>query len=107
MKLTGEDAIKLLLNQNRITFCRQYRFDSVRQFKFDFAIPEYRIAVEYEGGTWTGGGHVRGKVYSSNCEKYNLAAIQGWRVLRYTSDVLATNPGKIIDDIKTLITNDL
>ena len=49
---------------------------------------ELRIALEIEGGTWTGGRHVRGRGYQADCEKYSEAALQGWRVLRATPAML-------------------
>ena len=74
----------------------EYKFDAKRRFKFDFAIlrmePRAKhIAVEYEGlglsqdGNTKKSGHNTPQGYTSNCEKYNLAAIQGWVVLRYTA----------------------
>ena len=43
-------------------------------------------------GTKTNAGHIGGhrspKGYAANCEKYNLAAVQGWRVLRYTESMI-------------------
>lgn len=63
----------------------EYRFDSVRRFRFDLCWPSIRLAVEIEGATWTNGRHTRGKGYEDDCRKYNLATIQGWRVLRFTT----------------------
>ena len=44
------------------------------------------FSVEYEGLVATGkkGGHQTKTHYTNNCTKYNLAAIDGWKVLRYT-----------------------
>src|SRR5260364_426939 len=38
---------------------REYRFDADRRWKFDFAWPDWKIAVECEGGIWTQGRHTR------------------------------------------------
>ncbi|WP_257993592.1 DUF559 domain-containing protein [Cupriavidus pauculus] len=65
---------------------REYRFDPIRMWRFDFAWPARRLAVEVEGGTWTGGRHTRGSGYQADLEKYNAAAAQGWTVLRFTTD---------------------
>ena len=64
---------------------REYRFAPPRRFRFDAAYPDRMIAIEVEGGVWTGGRHVRGSGYSADCEKYSIAAILGWRVLRVTT----------------------
>jgi hypothetical protein len=44
------------------------------------------LAVELEGGVFMkgGGGHQRVKVFLDNCDKYNRAALMGYRVLRFT-----------------------
>ena len=49
-------------------------------------------AVEVEGGTWINGRHNRGKGFAEDCEKYNQAALLGWRVFRLTIDMLENDP---------------
>ncbi len=75
--------------QLRITanlpFVREYRFDKTRRWRFDFALPKQKLAVEIEGGVFSGGRHTRGKGFTADLEKYNAAALQGWCVLRYTA----------------------
>ncbi len=63
----------------------EFAFTTLRLWRFDFAWPERKIAVEIEGGTWSGGRHVRGKGFENDCTKYNSAAILGWTVLRVTT----------------------
>jgi hypothetical protein len=67
---------------------REHRFAPPRRWRFDLAWPSLRLALEIEGGTWTGGRHVRGKGYEDDCEKYNAAALAGWIVLRVTTAML-------------------
>lgn len=62
---------------------REYRFHETRKFRFDFAWIEEKLAVEIEGGIWINGGHNRGVGYSKDMEKYNLATLRGWRILRF------------------------
>ena len=62
----------------------EHRFHPTRLWRFDFAWPEHRVAVEIEGGIWTQGGHTRGRGFRADMEKYNEAALHGWTVLRYT-----------------------
>ena len=64
---------------------REYKFAPKRRFRADFAWPERMVLAEVEGGTWSGGRHVRGKGYESDCEKYSIAAMLGYRVLRFTT----------------------
>ena len=77
---------------------REYRFCPSRRWRFDFAWPDRMIAVELEGGIWTGGRHTRGSGFSRDLEKYNWAALLGWRVLRYTGDMLDSGAGLDILD---------
>ena len=67
---------------------REYRFKPPRRYRADFAFPERKLLVEIEGGVYSNGRHVRGKGYSQDCEKYNLAVIDGWDVLRFTSEMV-------------------
>jgi len=57
---------------------------SVKDWRFDVAIPEYKIAIEFEGGAWSGGRHTRGAGFIGDIAKYNAATVHGWKVLRYT-----------------------
>jgi len=64
----------------------QYRFCGGRRWRFDFAWPALRLAVEVEGGLWIRGRHTHPKGFEADCEKYNTAALFGWRVLRFVPD---------------------
>lgn len=64
----------------------EYRFDAKRKWRFDFAIPEIKAAVEFEGGIFLKkSGHNTAKHYTKDTEKYNTATVQGWRVIRVTA----------------------
>jgi very-short-patch-repair endonuclease len=79
----------------------EHRFHATRRFRFDFAWPALHLAVEVEGGVFTGGRHTRGYGYAADCEKYNLATLDGWRVLRYVPkrDWLPTAVAQITEAI--------
>lgn len=80
----------------------EYRFHARRKWRFDRAWPDQRIAVELEGGTWSGGRHTTGAGYERDCEKYNAATVAGWRVLRVTATMLDRDPAAIIDAVVLL-----
>lgn len=63
---------------------REVRFHPVRRWRFDLAWPDRRVAVEVDGGTWTGGRHTTGPGIESDAAKFSEAAALGWRVLRVT-----------------------
>ncbi len=67
----------------------EYKFHKHRRWAFDFALPRYRVAFEYEGIFYTKGGsgksrHLTPKGFTDDCEKYNWAALMGWKVIRIT-----------------------
>ena len=68
----------------------EYRFADPRRWRFDFAWPAARVAVEFDGGQWVllGGRHNR----DSDREKLNHAAALGWRVLRFSNQQWANDP---------------
>ncbi len=69
---------------------REVRFDQKRRWRFDFAHCLYKLAVEVEGATWVTGRHNTGKGIAADMEKYNAATLKGWRVFRFTSEMVAT-----------------
>ena len=68
---------------------REYRFDPTRKWRADFAWPAQKLLVEVEGGIWTGGRHTRGSGFARDAEKYNAAAMHGWRILRFAGTQVA------------------
>jgi very-short-patch-repair endonuclease len=72
----------------------EYRFHPTRQWRFDFAWPEMKVAVEVEGGQWTNGRHQRGQGYADDCEKYNNAILLGWKVFRFTGDMVKSGAAR-------------
>jgi very-short-patch-repair endonuclease len=70
----------------------EHRFHVERKWRFDFAWPDLKVAVEVEGGIWTGGRHTRGAGFLKDMEKYNHAAAAGWCILRCTPTTLMSGP---------------
>lgn len=69
-----------------LTLYREFPFYPGRKFKFDWAILELKVAIEYEG-IFGGGksGHTTHSGYNKDTFKYNAAAEMGWKVFRYTA----------------------
>ena len=81
---------------------REYRFDEVRRWRFDFAHPVSMVAIEIEGGTYSGGRHTRHEGYTADCEKYNYAQMGGWQVYRLTASMITPEwCERIADAIRT------
>jgi len=77
----------------------EYKFHPTRKWRFDFALPDYKLAIEIDGGAFLpfGGRHGRGMGMVKDCEKYRAAADLGWRVWRFSPKCITT------DFIKTTI----
>jgi very-short-patch-repair endonuclease len=70
----------------------EFEFDKVikRKHRFDWAFPEYRVAVEVDGGQWSkGGGRHAG---DDDREKTNIAASLRWLVFHFSPDQLKRDP---------------
>jgi hypothetical protein len=96
--MTKVDILKILRDISE-GWIYEYRFDTLRKFKFDYANLRLKIAIEMEGGIYTGDGHARTGRYLSDMEKYNKAGIDGWIVLRYAYG----QEKKIAGDVKSAI----
>ncbi len=82
---------------------REHKGIQERRFRFDCANPEMKIAIEIEGGIWMPkGAHNTGMAMSKDMEKYNLAVLEGWKVLRYSPETLKKRPWQIIKDVRLL-----
>ena len=75
-----------VLQSSGLHFVEELQFDQKRKFRFDWAIPELMLAVEYEGIFSEKSGHTTLSGYTKDVQKYNLAIKRGWKVLRYTAD---------------------
>lgn len=67
---------------------REHRFAPPRLWRFDLAWLDSMVAVELEGGVYSGGRHVRGKGFTADCRKYGEATARGWLVLRCTREMV-------------------
>lgn len=78
---------RLVKTQFKVDCVREHRFCE-RMWRFDYAIPSLKIAIEVEGGVWTGGRHTRPQGFIGDMEKYNRATAMGWKVLRFMPERL-------------------
>lgn len=94
----GEETFLLHCRAYRLTPEREYSFSTSRKWRFDFAWPDRKIAVEVEGGTnWGRSRHSKGEGFERDCAKYNRAARDGWVVLRYSTRMVTD--GSAIDEV--------
>ena len=79
----------------------EYKFHPVRRWRFDFAYPDLMLAIEVEGGTWSGGRHTTGSGFEKDCEKYGEAMMLGWNIYRCTGGMVKN--GLAVSTIQKLI----
>ena len=116
--LAGKSKLEMVLCANLEqsplpSFCQQYRFAreivgdgpgirkrlrdaGLQDWVFDLACPEYKVAVEVQGGTYSGGAHVRGKGYENDCKKGNAARLAGWQVYAFTGAMVYSGEALLI-----------
>jgi very-short-patch-repair endonuclease len=76
----------------------EYRFHPDRKWRFDFAWPAFKVAVEVDGGAFTRGRHNTGVGSHNDKDKMNAAAALGWRVLAFDAKHLQ-NPDYVFETI--------
>lgn len=61
---------------------REYPFHPTRGWRFDYAWPAHKVALEVDGAAGSWGRHSRPGGMRADHEKLNTAAVMGWTVLR-------------------------
>ena len=87
-KLQIHSILSQIFGHERVV--TEHKFHPVRRWRFDYAIPEIKLAVEYNGhgGFVQAGGVSRhGSIIGMtlDADKMNAAIGQGWRVLTFTA----------------------
>ena len=93
----GEATFALQCKALKLTPETQFKFCETRRWKSDFAFPAQKLLIEIEGGIWQKSRHTTGTGFTNDCEKYNEAALLGYRVLRFTTDMV--KDGKAIETL--------
>ena len=88
---TASAKTDLFLNYLRQYFpdmdiVKELQLHPVRKWRFDYAFPKLKVAIEIDGAVWKLGRHNRPKGYIADMEKLNTAASMGWLVLRFSTD---------------------
>lgn len=76
----------------------EYAFHPDRNWRFDWAMPSRKIAVEVDGGQWMPGGGRHGT--DGDREKLNEAAALGWLVFRFSPKQLRDDPEKCVRQVE-------
>lgn len=76
----------------------EHAFHEERRWRWDFAWPEHKVALEVHGGLYTRGRHIRPRGMLNDMEKSSEGAIMGWRLIT-VSGVEVSN-GTALDRVK-------
>jgi len=98
-KPEGLQAIERVLRAARIPFVNEHKFSESRKFRFDIAILHLKVGIEYEGLMSAKSRHTTMTGFTNDASKYNLAQLEGWKVLRYT----VLNYKQFVEDLKLLL----
>jgi very-short-patch-repair endonuclease len=80
-----EDTLAFQFQVYGLSPLRQYQFHPKRKYRADFALPEKKLIVEVNGGTWMKkSGHNTGIGIQRDYEKSNCAQMMGYTYLQYT-----------------------
>lgn len=67
----------------------EHRFHGTRNWRFDWVYLDRRIAIEYQGGNYTGrGGHNTVKGLRNDYAKFTEAALLGWTLILIDSETV-------------------
>jgi len=101
----GEETLASQLAERKISFEREQMLIPKRRFRFDFVLIDTNLIVEVEGGTYMAHSrHTSGAGFAKDCEKYNLAILHGFRVLRFTTKMVLA--GDAIEMIYEILVNE-
>jgi hypothetical protein len=84
------NVAKLFEDAGLPTPVAEHRFHPTRLWRFDYAWPKEKLALEVEGGIWVGGRHNSPTGFFKDLEKYNAAAVLGWRIIRLTPNSIGS-----------------
>ena len=77
----------------------EYRFDPARRWRFDFAFPAIKVALEIDG---VRGRHSTPEGEAKDNEKLNRALELGWKVFRFNSAQLGSKQ-KVTDAVEQVV----
>ena len=78
---------------------REHQFTDERRWRFDYAWPSIKVAVEING---FGFGHQAQQQIAADNEKANAAVLLGWRLLRFDSRLLGSKQ-KVADAVEQTV----
>jgi len=101
--MSPELILESILDELKLWYEKEYRFNPERRWRADYCLTSRNVLIEIEGAVFQNGRHTRGTGFSNDCQKYNSAALLGYKVLRYTTNQIKDDPKQIYEDLKTIL----
>lgn len=94
--LEAEEILFQELEENLIGYRRKFKFESTKNWRFDFYVVRLNLLIEIAGSSWAVG---RGGKKTANAfSKYDLAEDMGYKIEHFHPDSILS--GYVIDWIK-------
>lgn len=75
-------------------FVPELQFHPTRKWRFDYAWPQRKIALEVHGGVFKKSRHTTGAGFTKDREKMNEAQLHGWIVIEVTTEQLTSGEAR-------------
>ncbi|MEQ1203008.1 hypothetical protein ABLT98_04070 [Acinetobacter baumannii] len=95
--LEAEETLFQELEENLIGYRRKFKFESTKNWRFDFYIVRLNLLIEIAGSSWAVGRG--GKKIANALDKYDLAEDMGYKFEHFHPDSILS--GYVIDWIKS------
>lgn len=86
----------------KIEVVKEHKFHPERKWRFDFALIEKKIGIEYDGLQSTKSRHTTLVGFTGDTEKMNAAQALGWKVIRFT----VKNYKNVLKELEKQISNE-
>ena len=97
----AEDELAKVLRAAKVVgWRRQHKYVPGRKFQADFAFPLQKLLVEVDGGIYSRRAHGSVTGIIADMKRSNIAAISGWRVMRFRPDEILKQPEEVVEQIK-------
>ncbi len=78
---------------------REWRFHPDRKWRFDFAFPKIKVAVEIDSAAHK----IYWNSYTRDVEKMNEALLMGWQVFRVTGQMIKKDDIEFLERLKEYV----
>ncbi len=95
--LEAEETLFQELGENLIGYRRKFKFESTKNWRFDFYVVRLNLLIEIAGSPWAVGRG--GKKVANALSKYDLAEKMGYKFEHFRPDSILS--GYVIDWIKS------